>query len=51
MLYRREDAWLIADTNSKSGVMVNGTKIDKPTPCLLYTSLILMFYSFAGIPA
>ena len=29
---RREDAWLIADTNSKSGVMVNGTKIDKPTP-------------------
>mgnify|MGYP001749962117 FL=1 len=32
VLYRREDAWLIADTNSKSGVMVNGTKIDKPTP-------------------
>lgn len=32
VLYRREDAWLVADTNSKSGVMVNGNKIEQPTP-------------------
>lgn len=30
VLYRRDEGWLISDTGSKSGVYVNGNKIDNP---------------------
>ena len=29
VLYRREEGWMIADTGSKSGILLNGQKIDK----------------------
>ena len=28
VLYRREEGWMIADTNSKGGVFLNGRQID-----------------------
>ena len=31
VLYRRDEGWLIADTASKSGVLVNNKKINEPT--------------------
>ena len=29
VLYRRDDGWFIADTNSKTGVFLNGKRIEK----------------------
>lgn len=35
VLYRRDEGWIIADCGSKSGVMVNGERIYKPTTVYL----------------
>lgn len=32
VLMRRESGWMIADTDSKAGTFVNGTKVTAPTP-------------------
>lgn len=35
VLYRREEGWLVADTASKAGVLVNGKRIAEPVPVFI----------------